>query len=156
MAPGEPIDITFLGFAAGKKNRKAPRRGGRGLYLEPKTKLALQRMELQVPSWARDRKLESPDVDWHMTYTNARVDFDGVMAGVLDILQKYGVIVNDNVAHFAGKQIIWPPQRGETDSIRVVLTPRETTDCPAGPKSASPAPLSGIRRSQSRSPACDW
>ena len=121
----EPIDITFLGFASAKKNRKAPRAGGHGVYIESKTRLALQRMELQVPSWARDRRLESPDVDWHLTYTNARVDIDGVISNTLDILQKYGVIVNDNIAHFAGKQTIWPPQRGEIDSIRVVLTPRE-------------------------------
>lgn len=137
-----PIEIMFFGYATGKKNRKAPRRGGGGIYLESKTRLALQRMELQVPSSARDRRLESPDVDWYLTYTNAHVDVDGVITNVLDILQKYGVIVNDNVAHFGGKQTIWPPQRGDLDTIRVILTPTATkTGSTRGrPSGPPPAP----------------
>jgi len=122
----EPIVVlTIWGFCS-KKNRKAPRAGGRGLYQEPKARLMIQRMEMQIPPEARALMLESPDVDWEFTYTNGHADEDGVISTVLDILQKYRVIVNDNFSHFAGKKIIWPAKRGEVDSVTVRLWPKGT------------------------------
>ena len=119
----EPIIIEFRGYCS-KKNRKAPNRNGRGLHMEPETRLMIQRMEMQVPGHVRDLHLEDPEVEWHFTYTNARVDKDGIITTVLDILQKYGVIVNDNIRRFNGKQTIWPAERGEEDIVKVVLFPR--------------------------------
>lgn len=118
----EPVDITFLGYCS-KKNRKAPNNNGRGLHIEPRTRLLMDRMELQVPADARDRMLDNPTAEWFVTYTNASVDVDGIITTVLDILQKYGVIVNDNIAHFGNRQVIHPAVRGDQDSVRVVLTP---------------------------------
>jgi hypothetical protein len=131
----EPVAILFRGFC-GKKNRKAPNANGRGLHIEPHTREMIQRMELQVPSWARDRRLDNPEVEWFITYTNARVDVDGIITTVLDILQRYGVIVNDDIAHFGGKQTIWPPLRGEEDTVTVVLTPH--VEDPVSPRYIDP------------------
>lgn len=121
----EPIEITFLGYCA-KKNRKAPNKNGRGLHIEKNTRIMIDRMEMQVPPHARDQMLDNPEVEWFVTYTNAGIDFDGIMATVLDILQKYRVIVNDNLAHFGNRQVINKAVRGEQDSVRVVLTPSTT------------------------------
>ena len=124
----DPIIITIRGYCS-KKNRKAPNANGRGLHIEPKTQQMIQRMEIQVPGSVRDLKLDNPEVEWFFTYTNARVDKDGIITTVLDILQKYGVILNDNVKRFNGKQTIWPAEPGEEDMVTVVLHPQvaETT-----------------------------
>jgi len=92
--------------------------------MEPQTRVMLQRMEMQVPGSVRDLKLDNPEVEWFITYTNGHVDVDGVMTTVLDILQKYGVIINDNLVHFGGRQTIHEAQRGEEDIIKIVLIPR--------------------------------
>lgn len=122
MAPGDPVAISFRGFAS-KKNRKAPTANGRGIFIEPKTRAAIERMELQVPHWARDLKLENPEVEWYIRYTNGHVDVDGIITTVLDILQKYGVIVNDNITHFGNRQTIHPAERADEDEITVILIP---------------------------------
>ena len=123
----EPVEIVFIGFCS-KKNRKAPRKGGRGLFLESHTRDIINRMELQVPPEARDLMLDNPEIDWYITYTNGHADADGVVTTCLDILQKYRVIVNDNLAHLGSRQTIHPAVRGEQDSVRIVLTPSATLD----------------------------
>lgn len=133
----EPIVVEFRGFCS-KKNRKAPRPGGHGLFLEPKARNIIQRMELQVPAEARDLMLESPEVEWFVTYTNGHIDMDGIMTTVLDILQKYRVIVNDNLVHFGGKQTIWEPIRGEYDSVKIVLIPKVGEPSPTSPRYIDP------------------
>jgi hypothetical protein len=127
IAEVEPVEITFIGFC-GKKNRKAPRKGGHGLYLEPRTRDIINRMELQVPPEARDLMLDNPEIDWYITYTNGHADADGIISTCLDILQKYRVIVNDNLVHLGNRQTIHPAVRGEQDSVRIVLTPSATLD----------------------------
>ena len=118
-----PLEIEITGFCA-KKNRKAPNANGRGLHIEPNTRMMIKAMEIQIPGYARDRMIDSPSlVEWYVTYTNARIDFDGIMTTVLDILQKYRVIVNDNLAHWGGRQIIHPAVRGQDDTVRVVIWP---------------------------------
>ncbi len=116
------VMIRFIGFCS-KKNRKAPNKNGRGLHLEPKTRLMLERMELQVPAEARDRMLEHPESEWFFTFTNARVDRDGIITSVLDILQKYGVIKNDSIAWFNGKMTVHAAVRSDQDTVTVVLIP---------------------------------
>ena len=120
----EPVEIEFIGFCS-KKNRKAPKPNGKGLFIEKKTREQIQRMELQVSGYVRDLHLDNPSVEWFVTYTDGGIDFDGIMTTVLDILQKYGVIVNDNLKHFGGRQVIHEAVRGEVDKVRVVLYPRE-------------------------------
>lgn len=133
----EPIEIKFVGFCS-KKNRKAPRADGRGMFIEPKTRQIIQQMELQVRGDVRDLKLEHPSVEWSFTYTNAHVDKDGIITTVLDILQKYGVILNDNIAHYNGRQVINPAVRGEYDSVTVVLTPAEPEGTVTAPRYINP------------------
>jgi hypothetical protein len=120
----EPITIRFIGFTS-KKNRKAPRKGGRGLYLEPKTRTMIDRMELQVPAEVRDLNLEHPDMIWEFQYTNAHIDRDGIITTVLDILGgPCRVIKNDNIAHCNGTWTIYPAERGEYDMVEVTLIPQ--------------------------------
>jgi hypothetical protein len=85
-------------------------------------------MELQVPPEARDLMLDNPEIDWYITYTNGHADADGIISTCLDILQKYRVIVNDNLVHLGNRQTIHPAVRGEQDSVRIVLTPSATLD----------------------------
>lgn len=124
VSPQEPIVITFLGVVPGKKNRKAPCANGRGLFLEKNTRLALERLELQVPSHVRGLALEHPDLEIHITYDDAHRDRDGILTTILDILQKYRVIQNDNIAHFNGNVTIPPAVRGDMIETKVVLWPR--------------------------------
>ena len=144
--PAEPIILIFRGYCS-KKNRKAPNANGRGLHMEPKTRQMIQRMELQVPGSVRDLNLEHPDMEWRFTYTNAGVDKDGIITTVLDILQRYRVIVNDNIAHLNGKQTIWPAERGEEDTVTVILHPKTgEADEPTIPRYLDP------RRTRKNSP----
>jgi Holliday junction resolvase RusA-like endonuclease len=119
----EVVDITIYGLAS-KKNRKAPRKGGKGLYLEPKTRLMLERMAMQIPAEYREAKLDNPEAEWWVTYTNGHIDMDGIMTTVLDLLQDAGILVNDNLVHFGNRQIIHPAVRGDCDSVRIKLTPK--------------------------------
>ena len=120
--PANPIVITIRGYCS-KKNRKAPNANGKGLHIETKTRQMIERMEMQIPGEHRDKLLEHPDREWRFTYTNAGVDKDGIITTVLDILQRYRVIVNDNIAHLNGKTTIWPAERGEEDTVTVILHP---------------------------------
>jgi hypothetical protein len=122
--PTEPITIRFLGFAS-KKNFWRPGKNGRGIYLDKKTRALVERMELQVPAEVRDLRLESPDMIWTFRYTNGHADRDGIMVTVLDILQKYGVLVNDSITRCNGLWTVHPAERGEYDEVEVTLIPRE-------------------------------
>ena len=126
----EPVVIKFIGYCS-KKNRKAPRKDGRGLFLEKKTRITLKQMEAQVPGEYRDIFLENPSVEWSFTYTYAGIDIDGIISTVLDILQKYGVIRNDNIKRFGGRAVINEPVRGDVDSVTITLTPKPEPPAPA-------------------------
>lgn len=117
-----PVDLTIHGFCS-KKNRKIPAGKGR-VRMDPKNQLIMDRMALQIPGWARDLRIDSPRlVEWFFTYTNGHADPDGAITTMLDLLQEYGVILNDNFTHFGGEQIIHKAVKGEQDSIRVVIHP---------------------------------
>jgi hypothetical protein len=125
----EPVIIEFRGFAA-KKNQWRPRAGGKGIFLDSTTRQKLTSLELQVPGDVRDLKLEHPDMEWFFTYTHARIDRDNIKQTILDILVKYGVLAGDNFAHLNGLEITHPAVRGEYESIKVILLPRNPGDSP--------------------------
>jgi hypothetical protein len=108
------------------------------MFVDKKKKSILDSMALQIPGEARDRKFEHPEFSFHFTYTNGAVDRDGVIVTVLDLLQKYGVIVNDNISHCNGMWQVHPAVRGEYDSVRVVITPREEMEAPVVPRYRNP------------------
>ena len=121
--PAKSLTITFRGYAS-KKNQWRPRKGGKGIFLDRRARLMIERMELQVPAEARDLKLEHPNMIWSFQYTNGHIDRDGIIATVLDILQKYGVITNDDISHCNGQWTIFPALRGEYDEVTVTLYPQ--------------------------------
>jgi hypothetical protein len=125
----DPVVVEFRGHIPSKKNFHRPSKNG-GIFQDKKTKIELERLEMQVPGQLRDLKLEHPEVEWHFRYTNAHVDVDGMKTTILDILQKYGVIVNDNIAHFNGRQVIHPAERADFPGATVVLTRRAAAEQP--------------------------
>lgn len=74
--------------------------------------------------------VEHPDVTVKFFVHARRQDKDGMWTTVLDCLQKAGVIVNDNIAHFNGREVHEPCEIVDADDQRVEIL--ITTKGPAG------------------------
>jgi len=129
MSPAlDAVVISLVGAPISKKSLYRRKKGG-GLYFDKKIKAALDAWELQVPASARGLKLEHPRMDLFVRYENAASDRDGILATVLDLLQKTEVIVNDCIRNFNGEVVIHPAKKGVWEDpdnrpgVTVVLTP---------------------------------
>lgn len=117
------IEFTLHGITSAKKNRYTPAKGkmfkGRELQAE------LDSLEMQVPGPCRDLCLEHPDIDFYIKTRSSRRDRDGIVTGILDVMVKCRVIVEDNVKHFNGRMTIHPAEVCDEDSVRIVITPKD-------------------------------
>lgn len=119
----DPITVELLGVVPSKKNRYHPASNGKGFFKDSKLQAELDRLALQIPGSVRDIKLESPQIDFYITYVRADHDRDNCVTTILDLLVEYGVLVNDNIKRCNGAMHIWPAEKGEYDKVTVVLTP---------------------------------
>ena len=81
-----------------------------GIALKPKAKLSMDRIAMQIPGELRDLKLEHPRIDMFFIVGREDVDVDNIFSTVLDLLVKYGVLVDDNVRHCNGVKKLWPAE----------------------------------------------
>lgn len=79
----------------------------------------------QVPAAYRNLRLEHPVVLWQFTMPVRRQDRDNMKTTILDILKTTGVIQDDNIAHYNGKEVMLPAiiRPSEEPSVRIRLRP---------------------------------
>lgn len=106
--------LVIHGHVPAKKNNWRPRRGG-GIYLDKSLATAIDDLILSVSlEWIKlwhplaAPKLEHPEMSVTFYVKNRGSDRDNKLSTILDILQKAGVITNDNIAHFNGIVRILP------------------------------------------------
>ena len=144
MTP-DHIVIELRGHVPSKKNNLRPRKGGGIMNDNKEVHALIDRLSMQVPGRVRDLNLESPDIHFHFFYQRANWDRDNACTTLLDIMVKYGVLKDDNVARCNGTITIHPAERAEEDSVKIILFPRvETTPSPRyvkPPRRKSLAPI---------------
>ncbi len=146
----EPIVLEFKGTCS-KKNSLWPGKNGK-LHVDHKVKAMLDALALQVPSWARDLNLISPDVTVQQFYTNAKSDRDNAWTSLLDVLVKYKVFKDDCIFHFNGTIITLPAIKAEDDGMTVTIYPRDPVE-DGGPPAPRYVDPKRARRLAKMSPA---
>lgn len=121
------ILVTFKGKPISKKNALTPMRGKDGkLQLRyGKKRDEIDRLELQVPGHLRDLMLESPDIEFFFQAIHRNFDRDSGVVLFLDILVKYRVLAQDNIAHCNGQIVIHPAEIGTEWRTDIVIHPKE-------------------------------
>ena len=90
--------IRLEGFVPTKKNGKMAWRGR--VVIDPKKKAQIAWLELQArKAWGRRPPLKRVGIRVRFHVAHHRADMDGKYTTVQDILEKAGVIVNDNTLH---------------------------------------------------------
>lgn len=102
------------------------RRGRNGLFLDREVKAAIDCLILQAKHQWRVSPIEHPEVTVTFRVLDRRSDRDGKLATVLDVLQKAGVVANDNIAHFNGWLRIAPAIVGKREGCELQIDPGGT------------------------------
>jgi hypothetical protein len=108
------VTITLRGPIPCKKSLYRRGKSG-GLFLDTKVKAAIDALILQAQWRWHSGPLEHPEITVTFQVLDRRSDRDGKLATVLDVLQKAGVILNDNIAHCNGRIVIEPAIVGDTE-----------------------------------------
>lgn len=99
--------IMLKGHTPSKKNLY--RRSGDGrMFLDHKVKRQIDHLIAQASEQWCGSAIEHPNVWVTFFVRDARGDRDNKWSTISDVLQKAGVIVNDNVARFNGRVVIQP------------------------------------------------
>jgi hypothetical protein len=120
VRPGELIIIELFGQIPSKKNRYTPRKDGKGMFKNSNLQTELDRLAMQIPGWARDFNLVSPDIQFQFYVRNGRSDRDSAVTTILDLLVEYGVLKNDTIASCNGTMTTHPAILA--DEWRTVVT----------------------------------
>lgn len=107
------MTITLHGHCPAKKNNWKPRAGG-GIRTDKDTANFIQ--DLIDQAWIEWRNLhagtgpmlEHPEMSVQFFVRFRGCDRDNKLSTILDVLQKAGVIRNDNIAHFNGELRLLP------------------------------------------------
>ncbi len=105
-----PFAIALLGHMPAKKNNWTPRKGG-GIFLDKASQAEINGLIIQATSIARNwgvHKLEHPRLRITFYVRDRRGDRDNKLSTLLDVLQKAGIIANDNVRRFNGEVTLMP------------------------------------------------
>lgn len=112
--------LTLHGHCPSKKN--GWRMAGERMIIPTEMKNQIEALTLQAMfQWKLGAPVEHPDVTVQFFVSAARQDEDGMWTTVLDCLQKAGVLVNDNIAHFNGRKIHEPCQFVSQNDERVEI-----------------------------------
>jgi len=141
----DPVVLEFRGRIPSSKNRYTPRKDKPGFFKNSKLQDELDRIALQIPGWARDLKLENPEISVHFKYTTANWDRTNAWQGLEDLLVSYGVLRNDNIRRSNSLISLHPAEKSDYDGVKVILIPRaEATSSPRyvrPPRRRSLAPI---------------
>ncbi len=131
-----PVDVmlTLHGHCPSKKSNYRVSQGG-GLISTTETKAQVEALRLQAMfqwSSAVGLPVNHPEVTTTFYVRSGRSDEDGKYVTLMDILQKAGIIVNDNVSHFNSRKIHEPcvlvADGEERVEIRIVKTATGATE----------------------------
>lgn len=118
-----PLDVTIVlhGHCPSKKNLW--RRGAAGgMFLDADVKAQIDVLTTQALfQWPHLLPITHPNVTVRFFVSAARQDEDGLWTTILDCLQKAGVILNDNIAHFNGRKVHEPCEFVDTADERVEI-----------------------------------
>jgi hypothetical protein len=118
------ITIQFRGHPPSKKNLYSPRKDRPGMFKNAALRTALDRLAIQIPSDARDLKLENPDIGVYFYYTKANWDRTNAWQTIEDLLVEYGVLSDDNIRRNNGTITIHPAIKFDYDGCTVILHPK--------------------------------
>ncbi len=127
-----PLDVTLVlwGHCPSKKSNYRVSGSG-GLITDPETKAQMEVLTLQAMlQWSRfsldGAPVEHPEVTTTFFVASARQDEDGMYVTLMDVLQKAGVFVNDNIKRFNGRKIHEPCEFVSVADERVEITVRKS------------------------------
>lgn len=115
------VSLVLWGHCPSKKN--GWRSTGKGkLFIPAEMKAQIDILTTQALfQWRIGAPVQHPDVTARFFVSAARQDEDGMWTTILDCLQKAGVLVNDNIAHFNGRKVHEPCEFVEADKERVEI-----------------------------------
>lgn len=125
------VRMTLWGHCPSKKSQYRVSGSGR-LILDADTRRCMDTLTTQALfQWTaalrpRSGPVEHPEVTTTFYVAYKRQDEDGMTATLMDCLQKSGVIVNDNIAHFNGRKIHEPCEFVELKDERVEILVRKS------------------------------
>ncbi len=93
--------LTLRGPVPAKKNQWAPKAGG-GMFLNREAAASIDSLIVQARAQWRREPLKRAVVHCTFTIANGRADGDNRQTTILDVLQKAGVILNDNAKRLPG------------------------------------------------------
>lgn len=114
------MTIRLLGPVPCKKSKY--RRGRTALYLDRSVSAAIDALVLQARAQWRRPPIEHPDITITFHVRHRRADRDGMLATVMDILQRAGVVANDNIARCNGWLRLAPAVVGEVEGVEIRIT----------------------------------
>lgn len=119
------IRLTLKGPVPNKKNLWKPKPNGRGMYIDSEIKSLIDSLIIQAKlQWSRP-PIEHPDVDVEFFVRDRKSDRDNKLGCILDVLQKAGVLVNDNSAHFNGTVVIHPAVIGNVEGVVIDIAEQQ-------------------------------
>lgn len=128
------ITLILQGHAPGKKNQL--RFGSGRAYREQDVVVAIEK--LQTQAWIQWRQahapaeaqpIEHPELTVRFYVYDRASDRDNKLTTILDLLQKAGVLVNDNIKRLNSRIIIEPAiviKRGTEEYTEVFISPNES------------------------------
>lgn len=118
-----PFSFELRGHVPSKKNQWRPRRGG-GIVLDRKARAEIDPLLLQAAAIAHLwglHHLEHPRMRVTFYVTNQRSDRDNKLSTLMDILQRAGILKNDNIAHFNGEVTLMPAQISQEEKTVIEI-----------------------------------
>jgi len=115
----EKATLHLTGHVPSKKDLYRRKKNG-GLYLDKEVKAQIASLETQARiQWGPRKPLVHPDVSVTFYVRSRRPDKNNKHGCLMDVLQAAGVIKNDNIKWFNGREIIEPAvvARGEESTI---------------------------------------
>jgi Holliday junction resolvase RusA-like endonuclease len=115
------MTIFLKGEVPAKKSLYRRKKGG-GLYLDEAVAAKIDALAWQArQQWGQRLPLEHPDMTFTFLVRDGRKDRDGLLATVMDLLQKARVIRQDNIAHCNGTIVLLPAQVGEVEGVSIKI-----------------------------------
>lgn len=112
--------LQLVGPVPCKKSKY--RRGRTALYLDRSVSAAIDALVLQAQAQWRRPPVEHPDITITFRVRHRRADRDGMLATVMDILQRAGVVANDNIARCNGWVHLAPAVIGDDEGVNIKIS----------------------------------
>ncbi len=97
------------------------------MFLDSDVKSKIDWLILQARRQWNRPPVEHPDVDVEFFVLDRASDRDNKLGCILDVLQKAGVLVNDNISRFNGTLVIHPAVVGSSEGVIVDISEKQTT-----------------------------